>query len=219
MQWNSKDWFETCLQSKQTQGCAKCTKKERDWTPAVYRARLQRQQSQGNWSPFATIFDALFWQFLTAQWMAVTQTGPQSLIRINTMPQSFLFSWEVSLALILVPTLPGVFLAFHHWSLPPLWLNQHHFTWRWGVGTVSLHHLAVISTHHFVSCLHFPASLPETAGYTSCTCHNISQKGVCRPPTLQNQEGCLGKNAASLIHARLHEAESPWVKPRNLCVS
>lgn len=50
----------------------------------------------------------------------VTQTGPQSLIRINATPQSFLFSWEVSLALILVPTLPGVFLAFHHWSLPPV---------------------------------------------------------------------------------------------------
>lgn len=113
------------------------------------------------------------YHFLSLLHSLSLRLGPQSSLRINSIPQSFLFSWDVSLGLRLVPAFPCVFLVFYHGPFS-LWLNQN--LSPHGAGAASVHHLAVTSPNHNASCFPFPASILEATGYTGSICHSISQK-------------------------------------------
>lgn len=146
--------------------------------------------------------------------LTVTQAGLQPSQTVNSTPKTLLLVLTGQVRTLLLhmalPSLVAYLLGSQHWSCPlcvhvrnpspGLEPDLHITSPQLPPATVSLSFL-----------------FPEASGYAGCLWGSHSQKVVCRPlPTSQNQEGCLGKNMASLTHISPPKEELPGEGHSNL---
>ena len=123
-----------------------------------------------------------------ASWAPSLTKGP---LNFSVPPHS----WEVAQGLTLVPALPGVFFA----SPPPFWFKSEIFLPGWAGGwwlhlCITLPFLPPSTLFlAFLSLPHFQKQQDPLAASAVA----FLKKGVCRPPAIQSQDGCLVKNEAS----------------------